>query len=491
MTVSDGNGGSAIDTFVLTVTDPMILVYDTEAEGASGLDITIPLYETVDVTVDWGDGNSDSYTTAGDKTHNYSSHGEYTVKISGSLTWFGQITSVYSNANKLVKVSSFGELNLTSLRGAFYHAVNLIEVPTILPSTVTNTSFIFAYASTFNHNISSWNTTAVTDMSYMFYNATEFNQDIGEWTVSAVTDMRAMFDHASAFNQDIGNWNVSSVSNMEMMFDGCTIFYQNIGNWDVSSVTNMRYMFRDAKSFDQNIGSRDVSSVTNMTSMFQDITLSPANYDALLIGWDTRELQDNVVFHGGDSKYSVGAAATARASIISTDSWTITDGGQANTTPTISDVTDKSTNEDTATSAIVVTIHDDDGDAMTLAGTSSDQTLVPNGNIVFGGTGDNRTVIITPALNQFGTTIITLTVDDSNDGTAEDTFVLTVNSVNDAPIFTSTEVTESTEDVVYIYNIVAEDDDAGATLVITASTLPTWLTLTDAGDGTATLTGTP
>ena len=54
-------------------------------------------------------------------------------------------------------------------------------------------------------------------------------------------------------------------------------------------------------------------------------------------------------------------------------------------------------------------------------------TLVPNGNIVFGGSGANRTVTVTPAAGQLGTATITVTVSDGQ-LTANDTFVLTVIS---------------------------------------------------------------
>ena len=46
---------------------------------------------------------------------------------------------------------------------------------------------------------------------------------------------------------------------------------------------------------------------------------------------------------------------------------------------------------------------------------------------MFGGSGANRTVTITPAANQSGTATITLTVTDGNGGTASDSFVLTVS----------------------------------------------------------------
>ena len=43
----------------------------------------------------------------------------------------------------------------------------------------------------------------------------------------------------------------------------------------------------------------------------------------------------------------------------------------------------------------------------------------------------------------------------------------------------------------YSYNITTTDPDSGASLSITAPTLPAWLSLSDNGDGTATLSGTP
>ena len=89
-------------------------------------------------------------------------------------------------------------------------------------------------------------------------------------------------------------------------------------------------MFQSATAFNQNIGSWYLRNMTNMINMFGGAGLSTANYDALLIGWSTispneTPLKPNVVFSGGNSKYCNGASA--RASIISTYGWTITDAG--------------------------------------------------------------------------------------------------------------------------------------------------------------------
>ena len=67
----------------------------------------------------------------------------------------------------------------------------------------------FGGKSTFNGDISKWDTGRVTTMYYMFYSASAFNQDIGSWNTEKVTTMYRMFYSASAFNQDIGSWNTA------------------------------------------------------------------------------------------------------------------------------------------------------------------------------------------------------------------------------------------------------------------------------------------
>ena len=51
-----------------------------------------------------------------------------------------------------------------------------------------------AAKSTFDGDISKWNTEKVTDMGYMFQSASAFNQDIGSWNTAKVTTMRSMFN---------------------------------------------------------------------------------------------------------------------------------------------------------------------------------------------------------------------------------------------------------------------------------------------------------
>ena len=271
------------------VDNSMILQFNTNLY--TGTTITLPLYGTVDVTIDWGDGGSiNAYTTTGDMSHTYALEGTYSVSISGTLTQFGNGSDYYDNVLKLVKVVSFGSIGLTSLSGAFNGSTNLTEVPTTLPTTINDLSFAFTNISMASiSSLNSWDVSNVTDMSVMFQNATDFNQDIGVWNVSSVTNMYQMFSSTSAFNQNIGSWDVSNVTNMGGMFDQAIAFNQNIGGWDVSSVTNMANMFTVFKAtpaFNQDIGGWNVGNVTVMACMFYGA--SAFNQD--IGGWDVSKV---------------------------------------------------------------------------------------------------------------------------------------------------------------------------------------------------------
>ena len=92
-------------------------------------------------------------------------------------------------------------------------------------------------------SINTWDTSQITDMSYMFEEATSFNQDISNWNVSNVEDMCDMFSCAVVFNQNIGNWNVSNLEYAGRMFECAISFNQNLDNWNLSNIDYDTDMF--------------------------------------------------------------------------------------------------------------------------------------------------------------------------------------------------------------------------------------------------------
>jgi surface protein len=121
---------------------------------------------------------------------------------------------------------------------------------------------------------------------------------------------------------------------MAGMFRGAVSFNQDISNWDVSKVTRMNLMFNGALSFDQNLGDWFPISVTNFSSFLTDAVLSVTNYDSTIVGWAEKNLQPNLTFDAGESKYTtistrpeLGPGSGPRGKIINEFGWTINDGG--------------------------------------------------------------------------------------------------------------------------------------------------------------------
>ena len=137
----------------------------------------------------------------------------------------------------------------------------------------------FGDKSTFDGDISKWNTEKVTNMGYMFQGASAFNQDIGSWNTAQVTAMNYMFESASAFNQDIGSWNTEKVTAMYGMFEWTSAFNQDIGSWNTAQVTDMSIMFYYASAFNQDISSWTGSAATTaQTNMFLDASAFQARF---------------------------------------------------------------------------------------------------------------------------------------------------------------------------------------------------------------------
>jgi endo-1,4-beta-xylanase len=105
-----------------------------------------------------------------------------------------------------------------------------------------------------------------------------------------------------------------------------------------------------------------------------------------------------------------------------------------NTPPTISNITDKTTPENTPAGPFSFTIGDAQtaAAALTVSAVSLNTNLLPTANIVLGGSGASRNLTLTPATNQFGSAAVLLLVGDGTNQTPE-TFILNVTAVNTPP----------------------------------------------------------
>ena len=165
-----------------------------------------------------------------------------------------------------------------------------------------------------------------------------------------------------------------------------------------------------------------------------DVDSPPASRTAVLVTGPTRGslmLNANGSFsytpalnYNGPDAFTYKANDGTADSNVVTVAITVT---SVNDPPTISDIVDRTINWNTNTGALTFAIGDVDGlTGVSVTGASSNTTLVPSANIVFAGSGANRTVTVTPTANQSGTAVITVTVQDAGGLQASDTFLLTV-----------------------------------------------------------------
>ena len=263
----------------------------TVATSAANETFTIPCRDigVFDATVEWGDGSASAITAYNDAdlAHTYASAGDHQIRISGTFP-----NIYFNNAGDKLKVKSvenLGVMGWENTERAFFGCSNMVS---------------FVAGNT--------DTSSVTNMSNMFH------------TCSSLTSIDASgFDTSSATNMSGMFWNCSSLTSLDA------------SSFDTSSVTNMAGMFLSCARLTDIIGVENLNiegldSTGDLHNFATGVTLPTARYDALLIAWDAQNPFDGMSPNFGSSKYTAGgASATARANLISTDGWTITDGGTA------------------------------------------------------------------------------------------------------------------------------------------------------------------
>lgn len=125
-------------------------------------------------------------------------------------------------------------------------------------SSVTNVSGMFSNTNAFNQEITGWNVGAVTSIFNMFLNAVAFNNgDPGDnslkplsWSSPSdtvgITSFQSLFQGATSFNQDISSWNTSTVTNMRNILSGATLFNQDLSAWNIANVRDFVTAFSNS-----------------------------------------------------------------------------------------------------------------------------------------------------------------------------------------------------------------------------------------------------
>jgi surface protein len=190
-----------------------------------------------------------------------------------------------------------------------------------------------------SHDLSNFNTANVTNMQAMFNRCNDLTSlDLSSFNTANVTNMKEMFQQCYDLTTlDISSFDTSSCTNMNSMLRELTNMpILDLSNFDTSLVTDMWAMFYKTRNVTDIIGVENfnieaLNETDHLRYFFEQVTLPTARYDALLINWDAQDPLDNMIsVDFGNSTYTAGGtAAAARANLISTDGWSIIDGGTA------------------------------------------------------------------------------------------------------------------------------------------------------------------
>ncbi|MBU3717218.1 MAG: BspA family leucine-rich repeat surface protein [Actinobacteria bacterium] len=303
--------------------DPTLPYFAIEVTTTSpNQSATLPLRGDIDVIINWGapgltcpttKTGSGVTTSAGNVTCTYPTAGTYLIRLDPNtgpgpwLTGFGDWDG-YPHAQVIRRVRGWGNLGLTNLDGAFYGATNLTWVATP-PSGIGSLIQTFQGATSFNQNISNWDTSSVGSMRGTFTGASSFNNGCQpgipscplNWNTAAVANMNDMFAGASSFNQSLNTWNMAMVEIIAGLFDGATRFNNGcVPNdftcsvvWNVPPVSDLSGIFKEASAFNQNVNGVSTSASESMLNTFYGATAfnngcpSGATTPACPLNWNT------------------------------------------------------------------------------------------------------------------------------------------------------------------------------------------------------------
>lgn len=182
-------------------------------------------------------------------------------------------------------------------------------------------------------------------------------------------------------------------------------------------------------------------TVNDPDTTISDLTVSAISGNSSLVP------NANIALGGSGQNRTITLTPAANASGVSQITISVSDGTNTATTafnftvlaptnqpPTISSIANQTGNYNQPSSPIAFTINDTDTaiSSLVVSATSGNQTLVPNANIALGGSGQSRTITLTPASGATGGSTITVSVNDGTN-TVSTSFLFTVQPPAAAP----------------------------------------------------------
>ena len=293
----------------------------------------------INITIDWGNGTTQIFTTAGLKTIPYVAPGNYTIKISGSLSSNGNIRLGTINGQFVKSTSIIPAIQgLTNFEYTFTDCNALTNVPAGLfvnNPLATNFRYCFAGCTSLTkipENLFA-NNPAITNFEGCFRNCPSIARIPNNLFINnmAVTNFILCFSNSTitTIPENLFTNNIA-VTDFEACFRGCPSLTNIPSNLfkNNTAVTNFALCFSNTSL--TNVPSdlfANNTAVTSFNGLFNGVTLTTTSYSNLLINMasNASSRQNNVAFGGGNSRYN-SAGQTARQT-LQAKNWTFSDLG--------------------------------------------------------------------------------------------------------------------------------------------------------------------
>jgi len=301
-----------------------IIKVDTTKDGSASNTMIIPTPGAgYDFTVDWGDGTIEDISgTSPTVSHAYAAGGIKTISITGTFPriYFNNL----GDKLKLLEVMNWGSYGegITDQSDAFRGCLNNEKIADDwrLNDTILEASYMFSFNSL----------TSLPDS--MTLSALEFNTRMFESnSISSLNNLtlESLINGNGMFRNNYSILVIPEQMTLSNLINGTEMFLRNLIT-ELPSTLNLDKLEFGSTMFYGN----DISTISNNISlpklnngsvMFLGSTINTEDYSALLIRIEANNINSNVPFHGGDSKYNASAIDARTA--LETIGWTIVDGG--------------------------------------------------------------------------------------------------------------------------------------------------------------------
>ena len=276
--------------------------------------------------VDWGDGSPvETINTGSSWTHTFTGGaGTYSISITENVA--GGFPAINFNNGgdkaKLLEIEQWGTNRWDTFNSAFYGCSNLTFTAADYATANTGgvTSFFLAFAACQFASFPLIDTSGGQDFSLAWINDPLTSFPAID-TSSALTLRRAWKGcslltsfpaiSTSTVTDFYESWQNSGLTSFPLIDTSAGTTFR--GCWQNTNLTECAQL--------------DFTTMNNGVNAFAGVTLSTESYDAILANSFANNVNNNVTFHAGNSKYASKGQAVRDVLTTSPRNWTITDGG--------------------------------------------------------------------------------------------------------------------------------------------------------------------